>query len=169
MNSLLLQPAEFLEDLSAFTDDLLVMPTISVIDDAFATTPMPSIPPAFLANLVNSEEDVYTSFEEAISERVLAMQRQLQYTQSRINPYLQPAINQMPSGIGHFHPGRRQASPLPSTDPHSGTMSEGRGDACLRPVTYRPVTFNPVILAALSLALVLLGFDLMGLLVLFAH
>ena len=160
MNSLLLQPAEFMQDRIAYTDDILVMPAM---DDAFATTPMPSIPPAFL---VNSEEDVYTSFEEAISDRVLALQRQLQHAQSGIGQFY-PGRRQ--SGIGQFYPGRRQTSPLPSTDPHSGTMSEGRGDACLRPDILSPVTFNPVILAALGLALLLLGFDLMGLLVLFAH
>lgn len=147
MNSILFQPAECLRDLDIFTNDM------PAFDDAFATIPMPSVPPAFLAD---QEEEVYTSFEEAISDRVLAMQRLLQTSQ-----------------------GRRQASRLPSTDPHWHTISESRGDARHRPVgicSFTPAANNIsrltqkwrhiLLLGGLSLAMALLGFDLMGLLVL---
>ena len=43
-------------------------------DSLFVTTPMPAFRPVFQRS---DEEEVYTSFEEAMSERVLAVNRQL--------------------------------------------------------------------------------------------
>jgi hypothetical protein len=143
MNSTLFQPAECSRDLDIFTDDM------AAIDDAFATMPMPSIPPAFLTD---QEEEVYTSFEEGISDRVLAMQRQFKLR--RLSDQLSGSLADMRAS----EPMQAASILIPILPPqHFKRITLARLTQKGRHI---------LLLGGLSLAMALLGFDLMGLLVL---
>jgi hypothetical protein len=62
-------PDESVDDISAVSTDMAF-----IGNSLCATTPMPAFRPLFQQA---DEEEVYTSFEEAISDRVLAVKRQL--------------------------------------------------------------------------------------------
>jgi len=108
-------------------------------DYLFVTTPMPAFRPLFQQP---DEEEVYTSFEEAMSERVLAVNRQLSH--------LSRAHSRVRQSVSHVECGR----------------SSREGGALAR---VGNAWQNGVLLLSLALMLVLLGFDLMGLLVLHVH
>ncbi len=108
-------------------------------DSLFVTTPMPAFRPVFQRS---DEEEVYTSFEEAMSERVLAVNRQLSHL-SRAQSRVRQSVSQVEGG---------------RSSREGGALARV-GNAWQR----------GVLLLSLALMLVLLGFDLMGLLVLHVH
>jgi len=63
-------------------------------DSLFVTTPMPAFRPLFQQS---DEEEVYTSFEEAMSEQVLAVNRQLSHL-SRAQSRVRQSVSQVECG-----------------------------------------------------------------------
>ncbi len=127
-------PAGSVDDTYAVSSDMA-----STGDSLFVTAPMPAFRPVFQQP---DEEEVYTSFEEAISERVLAVNRQLN------------------------HLSRAQSRVRQSVSPVECGRSSREGGALAR---VGNAWQSGVLLLSIALMLVLLGFDLMGLLVLHVH
>src|SRR5260370_8023070 len=69
MNSILCSSADTELDIRRITADM------PAPEDMYATAPMALLQPAYRQS---DEEELHTSFEEAISDRVLAVNRQLQ-------------------------------------------------------------------------------------------
>ena len=109
-------------------------------DALYATTPMPAFRPVFQQP---NEEELYTSFEEAISDRVLAVNRRLSH--------LSRAHSRVRQSVSHVECSRSSRE--------SGGALARVGNAWQ----------SGVLLMSIALMLVLLGFDLMGLLVLYVH
>src|SRR5947209_11334470 len=87
-------PDEFVDDTYAVSTDMA-----SIGDALYATTPMPAFRPVFQQP---NEEELYTSFEEAISDRVLAVNRRLSH--------LSRAHSHVRQSVAH---GRQQSRPSP--------------------------------------------------------
>ena len=128
-------PDGSVDDAYAVSNDMA-----STGDYLFVTTPMPAFRPLFQQP---DEEEVYTSFEEAMSERVLAVNRQLSH--------LSRAHSRVRQSVSHVECGRSSRE--------SGGALARVGNAWQ----------SRVLLMSIALMLVLLGFDLMGLLVLYVH
>jgi hypothetical protein len=132
MNGILIKPAGIGLDSSHATVDT------ATLEDMYATTPMAIVRSTYHQP---NEEELHTSFEEAISDRVLAVNRQL----SRLsgthsgNLYLQSQTSA---------PVKRDGLAVRTTLP---------GHAWQRDMLF----------VALAFMLVLAGFDLMGLLILY--
>ena len=109
-------------------------------DSLYMTTPMPAFRPVFQQP---DEEELYTSFEEAMSDRVLAVNRQLSHL-SRAQRSVRQSVCQVECG---------------RSSRESGGALARVGNAWQ----------SGVLLMSMALMLVLLGFDLMGLLVLLVH
>jgi hypothetical protein len=109
-------------------------------DNYFATMPVTTVLPGHVES-GEDEEELYTSFEEAISERVARVSRQLSQLPLAVAPRALPAINPRARVI-------ESLSGLPRTPQRF--WSEGQ---------------RAVVLVCLGLSLLLAGFDLMGLLV----
>ena len=128
-------PDESVDDTYAVSTDM------TFIGDAlYATTLMPAFRPVFQQP---NEEELYTSFEEAMSDRVLAANRQLSH--------LSRAHSRVRQSVSHVECGRSSRE--------SGGAFAWVGNAWQ----------SGVLLLSTALMLVLLGFDLMGLLVLHMH
>ena len=127
-------PDESVVDTDAVSTDMA-----SIGDSLYETTPMPAFGPVFEQP---DEEELYTSFEEAISERVLAVNRQLSHLSS--------VHRRVGQNVSHVECGR----------------SSREGGALAR---VGNAWQSGVLLLSIALMLVLLGFDLMGLLVLHVH
>ena len=134
MNSILCSSTDTELDIRRITADM------PAPEDMYATAPMALLRPAYRQP---SEEELHTSFEEAISDRVLAVNRQLQRLSGTLNStrQVQP---QTSSWL------KKQALAL-----HSSSFEK----ACPKGILF----------AALALMLLMVGFDLMGLLVLHMH
>ena len=109
-------------------------------DSLYMTTPMPAFRPLFQQP---DEEELYTSFEEAISDRVLAVNRRLSHL-SKAHSRVRQSVSQVECG---------------RSSRESGGALARVGNAWQ----------SGVLLMSMALMLVLLGFDLMGLLVLHMH
>ena len=127
-------PDESVDDTDAVSPDMA-----SIGDSLYVTTPMPAFGPVFEQP---DEEELYTSFEEAISERVLAVNRQLSHL-SRAQSRVRQSVSQVEYG-----------------------RSSREGGALAR---VGNAWQSGILLLSMALMLVLLGFDLMGLLVLHLH
>jgi len=112
----------------------------SIGDALYATTPMPAFRPVFQQP---NEEELYISFEGAISDRVIAVNRQLSHL-SRVRSRVRQRVSHV----------------------ECGRSSRESGGALAR---VGNVWQSGVLLMSIALMLVLLGFDLMGLLVLYVH
>ena len=131
MNGILIKPAGIELDCSCATVDT------ATLEDMYATTPMRVVQPIYQQP---DEEELHTSFEEAISDRVLAVNRQL----SRLNSAY---TSNMCVRSETSAPVKRDGlAVLPMLPGHAWQ----RG----------------MLFMALAFMLVLAGFDLMGLLVL---
>lgn len=117
--------------------DLRCLSLSSLLDDEyFATQPMLALPSQSTSRAEN-EDELYTSFEQAISERVTRISRQL---------------SELPLAT-HSRPLTSETQPLATCGdslPHQPLWSARQ---------------RILALSCLSLSLVLAGFDLMGLLV----
>ena len=130
MNALLYRPPERTQDVF----DTATPVGVLTQHDVFATAPMKAV-----IYHQENEEELHTSFEDAISDRVLAMNRQLQ----RLS--------------GSLAEVRR-------IEPHTDVLVKQGGFTWRSALSLRAWR-----LAGLALMLVLVGFDLMGLLVLHMH
>jgi len=128
-------PDESVDDTYPVSTDM-----VFIGDALYATTQMPAFRPVFQQP---NEEELYTSFEEAISDRVLAVNRQLSH--------LSRAHSRVRQSVSHVECGRNSRE--------SGGALARVGNAWQ----------SGVLLMSIALMLVLLGFDLMGLLVLHVH
>jgi hypothetical protein len=123
------------------------------VEDNYATIPMVAIRPLYQQT---DEEELYTSFEEAISDRLVALRGRLsrlsdpalsaQGLQYDMNPCLSPQSKDLSAYA---------TIPLPAVTNDKP-----------RPVLLGTSWQHIVILASLALMCILIGFDLMGLLVL---
>ena len=128
-------PDESVVDTDAVSTDMA-----SIGDSLYETTPMPAFGPVFEQP---DEEELYTSFEEAISDRVLGVNRQLSRL-SGAHSSVRQSVSQVEYGM---------------SSRESGVALALVGNAWQ----------SGILLISLALMLVLLGFDLMGVLVLHAH
>ena len=128
-------PDESVDDTYAVSTDMA-----SIGDSLYVTTPMLAFRPVFQQP---DEEELYTSFEEAISDRVLAVNWRLSH--------LSRTHRSVRQSVSHVECGRSSRE--------SGAALARVGNAWQ----------SGVRLISIALMLVLLGFDLMGLLVLHVH
>ncbi len=131
MNSIVCNPAEMELDIFCNTT------ATATPEDMYATTPLVIVRPTYAQP---NEEELHTSFEEAISDRVLAVHRQLRHLS------------------------------IPLTDclsVQSPTCTPVKQQSLLARLT-RPgyASRQAMLCVAIALMLVMVGFDLMGLLVL---
>jgi hypothetical protein len=131
MNGILIKPAGIELDSSYATADT------GTLEDTYATTPMRVVQSIYQQP---DEEELHTSFEEAISDRVLAVNRQL----SRLSG----------THAGNLYVQSQTSAPVKRDGLAVGTTLLARA-------WQRGMLF-----AALAFMFVLVGFDLMGLLVL---
>lgn|SRR6266566_695499 len=131
MNSIVYDPSETELDIRCITAET------ATPEDIYATTPLAVVRPPYWQP---DEEELHSSFEEAISDRVLAVNRQL----------------------------RRLSVPLTdnlSVQSPTSTVVKRQGLlACL--TLLGQVSRQAMLLIAIAFMLVMVGFDLMGLLVL---
>ncbi len=128
-------PDESVDETDAASADMA-----SIGDSLYVTTPLPAFRPVFQQP---NEEGLYTSFEEALSDRVLAVNRQLSHL-SRAQSRVRQSVSQV----------------------EGGRSSRESGGAFAR---VGKAWQSGVLLLSSALMLVLLGFDLMGLLLLHVH
>jgi len=137
-------------------DTAAFMTDTAVVEDRFVTMPVLPAAPAYQPA---NEEELHTSFEQAISDRLLAVNKQLSLKSGplahteRLELNTEPLSqrNQVQSSITNF---------TPATAP----LQQRSGK--LLPELLGNVWQRSIIFASLTLMLMLLGFDLMGLLVL---
>ncbi len=134
MNGILIKPAGIELDSSCATVDTVTL------EDMYATTPMRVVKPTYHQP---DEEELHTSFEEAISDRVLAVNRQL----SRLSG----------TNTGSLYVRSQTSAPVKRDGP------------VVRPTLPGRAWQRDMLFVALSFMLVLVGFDLMGLLILYMH
>jgi len=134
MNSILYNPAETELDILCNTTET------ATPEDMYATTPLAVVCPTYAQP---NEEELHTSFEEAISDRVLAVNRQL----------------------------RRLSIPLTGClSVQSLTCAPVKPQSLLVRLTHSGYASRQAMLhVAIAFMLVMVGFDLMGLLVLYAR
>jgi hypothetical protein len=126
-------------DVAGF-DETFVQGVITDIENTYATEPMAIVKPQQM-----DEEEVYTSFEEAISDRLLALQ-------PRLDRISQPLLD-----TGAY-----------KTAVYTGIRNQGQIQKQTKALTitaWQRIT----IFACFALMFLLSGFDLMGLLVLHMH
>lgn len=123
------------------------------VEDTYATIPMVAIRPLYQQT---DEEELYTSFEEAISDRLVALRGRLSHLS---DPVLSAQELQRDTN-SCLSPQTRDLSAY-ATMPLPAVINDNP-----RPVLLGTNWQHIVILASLALMCILIGFDLMGLLVL---
>jgi hypothetical protein len=132
MNSLVYNPAETELDIRCMTTDT------GATEDIYSTTPMPITRSLYRQS---NEEELHSSFEKAISDRVLVLNRQLR----RLSiPLTENLSVQTPSST---------VVKMPSLTARLTSLGRASRQAMLS--------------LAIAFMLVMVGFDLMGLLVLY--
>ena len=140
MNCLSCEPAE------AYQGVQYIAEPMSLLEDQYATTPVAVVQPAFQ---FQGEEELHTSFEQAISDRVMAVNRQL----SRLSGPI--------TGTGYLQP---HTDDLVNTDIPTMVVPL---PAVANPSSHGNIWQRTVLMICLCLILVMLGFDLMGVLLLY--
>lgn len=123
--------------------------------DRFATMPVLAAAPVYQPA---SEEELHTSFEQAISDRLLAMNKQLSLKSGPLGHTGHLELNTEP--LGH-HSSMTNVTPA--------TVSLRQHSEKALPALLGNIWQRSFVFASLALMLMLLGFDLMGLLVLHMH
>ena len=137
-------------------DTAAFMTDTAVVEDRFVTMPvLPAVPAYQPAN----EEELHTSFEQAISDRLLAVNKQLSLKSGPLAHTERLELNTEPLGQGRHH------SSMTNVTPATAPLQQRSGK--LLPELLGNVWQRSIIFASLTLMLMLLGFDLMGLLVLY--
>jgi hypothetical protein len=136
---------------TTMTEDLIA--DTSTIEDWFAT--MPALPAVAPQQQLPDEEELHTSFEHAISNRLIAVNRQLSLISGPLTD----------SGQAHgYVTGQlKQASLVPNIEVAVPLV------AYTSPRWLGTAWQRSLIMISLALMFLLVGFDLMGLLVLHAH
>nr|HET6901611.1 hypothetical protein [Ktedonobacteraceae bacterium] len=132
---------------------------VVMVEDRFATMPALKAVSAPITATYRpfDEEELHTSFEQAISERVLAVKRMLNLQGNRSVPSMPMPPHTAPFGSAPMKQDVQVAAKR--VQPHRRTPALLHTNAWLRGFTY----------ASFVLMLMLIGFDLMGVLVLFAR
>jgi hypothetical protein len=125
-------------------------------EDSYATTPMVAMRPLYHPP---DEEELYTSFEEAISDRLVAVQERL----SRISD--SALITQELQGDTYPFQNPRTEMLPPAYTQMPLIITRGKLLSSLLDAGWQRIA----IFASLALMCILIGFDLMGLLVLHMH
>ena len=131
MNSILLNPVETAMDIRSITTET------APPEDLYSTTPLNSIHSLYRQS---NEDELHSSFEEAISDRVVALNKQLRH--------LSVPLSDIVSEQSPIIVEAKQQSPL------------------IRISLLRPGSRKAMLLIAVALMLIMVGFDLMGLFVL---
>ncbi len=124
-----------------------VATALFMADDSFSTAPMVVVKPAYEPP---NEEELHTSFEQAISDRVLAVKLRL----NRVSAPL--ALSASSWNEEHIPTTQQDAAYAALQLPSNISSKKTRWRL-------------GIILGCLALLLVMIGFDLMGLLVLYAR
>lgn len=128
-------------ELNTYSTDANWTPDISSAHNAYATAPMAAVLPPYQPP---SEEELHTSFEQAISHRTSELHE-------RLSRYSYPALS------AQYTQQRGHSSEMDTTAIHAQNHSAQAGWQRF------------VILSGLALIFMLIGFDLMGLFVLHMH
>ena len=135
---------------------------MTTVDDVFATMPSLAAIPASTAVPTYQpldEEELHTSFEQAISDRVLAMGRMLQlHCHAHV---ISGLLEKQTAPLAHPTPASHMEQTVVFEQPRKSRkpLALLSNKPWLRCMTY----------ASLALLFMLIGFDLMGMLVLFAR
>jgi hypothetical protein len=138
---------------TTMTEGLIVR--TSMIEDWFATTPALLVAPSYP---LSDEEELHTSFEHAISDRLIAVNKRLSLISG-------PLTNSQHIQVQTTRP--LHQTYLPANEVNDKPSS--------RPAAYAPANSpettwqRSILFGGLALMFLLVGFDIMGLLVLLAH
>jgi hypothetical protein len=129
-------------------DEKFVQDTITDIESAYATVPTPVVKPSFQQP---NEEELYASFEEAMSDRLIALHMRLDH------------ISQLlPSALPH--------DTRPVLQQNTQALESGAQQGQTTKLSLHvPLQQRLTIFACFALMFLLSGFDLMGILVLHMH
>jgi hypothetical protein len=130
-------------------DNYVIQTDTMPVEDTYTTIPIVAIQPLYQEP---DEEELHTSFEEAISERLVTLRKRLSQTSNALLSTQQLRRDIHPVSLTT---GKYATTPL-SVVPSSVTRPSLLGNESQR----------VVIFACLALMCMLIGFDLMGLLVL---
>jgi len=136
-------------------DTAAFMTDTPVVEDRFATMPVLRVAPTYQPA---NEEELHTSFEQAISDRLLAVNKQLSLKSGPLAHTERLELNT------ELLSQRRHHSSMTNVTPATAPLQQRSGK--LLPELLGNVWQRSIIFASLTLMLMLLGFDLMGLLVL---
>jgi len=139
-------------------DTAAFMTDTEVVEDRFVTMPVLPAAPAYQPA---NEEELHTSFEQAISDRLLAVNKQLSLKSGPLAHTERLELNTEPLSQHRHH------SSITNVAPATEPLQQRSGK--LLPELLGNVWQRSIIFASLTLMLMLLGFDLMGLLVLHMH
>lgn len=125
------------------------------VEDLFATTPMMAAGPIYQQP---DEEEIYTLFEQAMSDRLIAVNRQLHLMSV-------PLVNTQPlrpstDSLGHSNPVNYAVLPTSNMEVQH---------TLIKPSVFGNLWQRSIIFVCMALTLMLVGFDLMGLLILHLH
>ncbi|HEV7236033.1 MAG TPA: hypothetical protein VGN15_07635 [Ktedonobacteraceae bacterium] len=146
---------------TAMTTAVTVSPLagVVIVEDRFATMPALKAVSAPITATYRpfAEEELHTSFEQAISERVLAVKRMLNLQANKSVASTPMLPHTAPLGSATVQQDVQEV--VKFAQPRGKTLALLHANAWLRGLTY----------ASFVLMLMLIGFDLMGMLVLFAR
>lgn len=129
-------------------DENFVHEIITDIESAYATVPTPVVKPSFQQA---NEEELYISFEEAMSDRLIALH-------TRLDRISQPLPGSLPHDTGPVLQQNAQA-----------LVSGAQQGQTTKPSLKINIQQRITIFACFALVFLLSGFDLMGFLVLHMH
>ena len=135
-----------------------------VVQDQFATMPVLTAVPAYQPP---NEEELYTSFEQAISNRLLAVNVQLSLKSGPLAHTGHLQLNTEP--LGHLNQLDQAGHPHSMTNATLATAPLQQHGGKPLPTLPGNIWQRSLIFGSMALMLLLLGFDLMGLLVLHMH
>ena len=127
----------------------------SVIEDWFAT--MPALPVA-LTYQPSDEEELHTSFEHAISGRLIDVNRRLNFISGPLSASQQVCVQTT-------RPLHQAYLPIDDANEKQSPRIDDRAPSKSHETTWQ----RSLLLGSLALMFLLVGFDIMGLLVLHAH
>jgi hypothetical protein len=140
---------------ACYFDMPVSMAVTPLVSDRFATAPMLTAAPAYQPL---NEEELHTSFEQAISDRLLVINKQLSLRSSSLS--LQ-GLEPHRESLGRLNAPASMLDALPTTAP----LQEE--SATLLPGLAKHTWLHGIIFGGLASMMMLIGFDLMGLLVLY--
>ena len=132
-----------------------------MVQDQFATMPVLTAAPAYQPP---NEEELHTSFERAISNRLLIVNKQLSLKSGPLAHTGHLQVHTEP--LGHLDQG---SHPHSITNATLATAPLQQHSGKPLPTRLGNIWQRSIIFGSLALMLLLLGFDLMGLLVLHMH